>query len=150
MKQESTENPSKVVQHESDCWIDVHNDDQLVSLGIRPANLTPKDPKMWTKTPNERKLLKELRHLNKSKMHFNSIPVKSIPVRGKLIIYLKKNSSYPNTTYSTTCWQHEIDNILSKYYKDTEDSKFGESLVMKYVFNNKTYKVNERPFWPGK
>lgn len=150
MKQKLNENPSKVVQHENDCWIDVHNDEQLVSLGIRPANLIPKDLKMWTKTSSERAILKSLRHSNKRRMHFNSIPPKFIPVRGKLVIYLKKNNTYPNTTYSTTCWQHEISSILSKYYQMDNTNKFEIPLVSKYSYNGKTYLANERPFWPGK
>ena len=127
----------------------MHNDTLMVELGIRPAMLSPRDKTVWTKTPNERRLLKSLRRSGKGRIHFHSVPEKSIPVRTKLIIQLVKNDKFPKTTYSTECWQHEIKNILLQYYKRNKKTGVNECLVSKYTYNGKTYAPNERPFWPG-
>ena len=112
MKKENIQSPSKASQRDEDRWVDVHNDTLMVELGIRPAMLSPRDKTVWTKTPNERRLLKSLRRSGKGRIHFHSVPEKSIPVRTKLIIQLVKNDKFPKTTYSTECWQHEIKNSL--------------------------------------
>lgn len=149
MKKENIQSPSKAPQRDEDRWVDVHNDALMVELGIRPAMLSPRDKTVWTKTPNERRLLKSLRRSGKGRIHFHSVPEKSIPVRTKLIIQLIKNDKFPKTTYSTECWQHEIKNILLQYYKRNKKTGVNECLVSKYTYNGKTYAPNERPFWPG-
>lgn len=149
MKKENIQSPSKASQRDEDRWVDVHNDALMVELGIRPAMLSPRDKTVWTKTPNERRLLKSLRRSGKGRIHFHSVPEKSIPVRTKLIIQLVKNDKFPKTTYSTECWQHEIKNILLQYYKRNKKTGVNECLVSKYTYNGKTYAPNERPFWPG-
>ena len=149
MKKENIQSPSKAPQRDEDRWVDVHNDALMVELGIRPAMLSPRDKTVWTKTPNERRLLKSLRRSGKGRIHFHSVPEKSIPVRTKLIIQLVKNDKFPKTTYSTECWQHEIKNILLQYYKRNKKTGVNECLVSKYTYNGKTYTPNERPFWPG-
>lgn len=133
-------------QKEEDRWIDVHDDAVMNKMGLwRCPNVIPRDKSVWTKTPNERRLLKTFSHLCKGDMHFHSCPVKHIPVRAKLIIKLKKNKEYPKTTYSTECWQHEIPNILSSYRITVKG--VDQSAVTKYSFNGKTYAPNEVPFW---
>lgn len=149
MKKENIQSPSKAPQRDEDRWVDVHNDALMVELGIRPAMLSPRDKTVWTKTPNERRLLKSLRRSGKGRIHFHSVPEKSIPVRTKLVIQLVKNDKFPKTTYSTECWQHEIKNILLQYYKRNKKTGVNECLVSKYTYNGKTYAPNERPFWPG-
>lgn len=149
MKKENIQSPSKAPQRDEDRWVDVHNDALMVELGIRPTMLSPRDKTVWTKTPNERRLLKSLRRSGKGRIHFHSVPEKSIPVRTKLIIQLVKNDKFPKTTYSTECWQHEIKNILLQYYKRNKKTGVNECLVSKYTYNGKTYAPNERPFWPG-
>lgn len=132
-----------------DRYIDVHNDEVMNEMGLyRPSLQTPRDKSVWTKTPNERRLLRELRHSMKKDMHLHSIPVRYIPIRGKLVIQLKKNKKFTKSTYSTDCWQHEINDILLKYFWRNSKTKYPESLVLKYSFNGKTYQPNERPFWP--
>ena len=135
----------KVLDDSNEPKVDVRNDDQMVELGIRPPLLPARDENVWTKTSRDRKLLRKLKH-GRSHTHFGTIPIKCIPVRDRLIIYLKKNNVFPKTTYSTECWQHEIGDILMKYI---HISKSGNShnLVMKYEFNGKSYLPNERPFW---
>lgn len=147
MKQEKIKNPSKVIQREEDRWIDVHNDEVMREMGfLRPFNQAARDKSVWTKTPSERHLLSKFRWGTSRNMHLHSVPVKHIPIRAKLIIQLKKNKKYPKTTYSTECWQHEIDDILMKYCQSS--AGLAESLVAKYTFNGKTYGPKERPFWP--
>lgn len=139
MTKEYNKSPYKAPQGDSDPWIDVHNDELMVQLGIRPPHYVPNDSSVWSKTTHERNLLNSVRN-NSTRMYFHSVPSKYIPVKAKLIIYLKKNKKFPNTTYSRECYQHEIDSILLKYSD-------GGSLVSKYTFNGRTYKPNERPFW---
>lgn len=143
---ESIKNPSRTPQHED--RVNVHDDELMIKLGIRPPHVSPKDMSVWTKTPHEKKVLRSERRKHKETIHFHSVPRKSIPVRANLIIYLKKNKKFPNTTYSTECWQHEIGDILLNYYTSTKSGN-SESLVTKYVYNGRTYAPNERPFWPG-
>lgn len=122
-------------------WIDVHNDDLMVELGIRPPKATPRDSSVWTKTPKEKKAIKHLR--NKRKMHNGVASKKIIPVQDKLIIYLNKNKTFPNTVYSTICWQHDIPNVLEMF-----NIKSGNKpIVAKYYYNGKTYKFGEYPYW---
>lgn len=148
MKKEQIKSPTKAAQHEDDCWVNVHDEALMIELGIHPPKAAPRDPSVWTKTPKEKRLLATMRRIHKGEMHFNMAPVKSIPVRAKLIIQLKKNRRFPHTTYSTTCWQHQIDNILSRYYEKNRKTGCMESVVSKYVYNGRTYKPDERPFWP--
>lgn len=139
----------KALQGDENSWIDVYNDDLMIKLGMRSPNLQPKDPDVWTKTPSEKKMLKSLRRIHKGRIHFHSVPHKSIPVRAKLIIQLSKNNIFPYTTYSVECWQHEIGDILLNYCAKNSKTGYDECLVSKYIYNGKTYAPNERPFWPG-
>lgn len=140
MKQETIKSPSKAPLRDEDRWVDVHDDELMIELGIRPPHAIPRDKTVWTKTPSEKQALKVERCKHKGRIHFQNPPRKSIPVKDKLIIYLKKNKKFANTTYSTKCWQHEIGDILLNYCQD-------ECLVAKYFYNGKTYAPNERPFW---
>lgn len=143
MKKEVTKKQG--TQREEDRWVDVHDDAVMIKLGLRSPNVAPRDPSVWTKTPNERRILKTLRYSSKEDMHFHSSPTKLIPVRAKLIIQLKRNNKYPKTTYSTECWQHEIPSILAKYRITVNN--MDESAVAKYSYNGRTYAPTEVPFW---
>lgn len=150
MKNENLKSPSKAPQSSENSWVDVRDDELMVELGIRLPDLAPRDESVWTRTLYEKRILHSERCRHKERIHFHSKPRKSIPVKAKLIIQLKKNKKFPNTTYSTTCWQHEIGNILSMFTKKDHKTGYNECLVSKYVYNGKTYEPNERPFWPGK
>ncbi len=150
MKKKNNKSPVKAPQSEQDLWVNVHDDVQMINLGIQPPYLTPRDESVWTKTDHERNLLRTLRHSYKGDSHFHTLPVKPIPVRDKLIIQLKKNKQFSKTTYSMECWQYEIGELLSKYNTINRKTGLEESLVLKYSFNGKTYSVNERPYWFGK
>lgn len=127
-------------------WIDVHNDHVMRAMGLyRPFNITPRDPSVWTKTNKERKELRKMKHSHKEDMHFHAEPKKFIKVRDKLVIYLKKNKIFPNTTYSFECWQSSIPSILAKFVINKNHRT--ESIVLKYRWNGKTYNSSELPFW---
>ena len=150
MKKENIKSPkNKAIQDNSNHWIDVHNDDVMREMGfLRPFDQAPRDESVWRKTPNERRLLRNVKRSGKIKnIHFHSIPYKHIPVRAKLIIQLKKNRKYPNTTYSTECLMGDIPDILSQYQIINPKTKYVESAVDRYSFNGKVYAPNELPFW---
>lgn len=150
MKKENTKSPkNKAIQQEEDLWIDVHNDNVMREMGfLRPFNQAPRDESVWTKTPNERRLLRIAKNAcKKEDMHFYTVPRKFIPLQGKLIIYLRKNKVYPKTTYSMKCWQSDIQDILSKYTVKNHKLNITESAVDKYTWNGKTYYPGKLPFW---
>lgn len=123
-------------------WVDVHDDLLMQKMIGRPADLTPKDPKVWTKTAKEKQALKKVKYsFSKYNNHFHSVPKKSIPVEGKLIIFLKKNKQFDKTTYSVKCFQHDIPEILAQYKVNNYKKGISYSIVDKYVWNGKTYNV---------
>ena len=142
MKKENIKSPFKAAQDDRDSWVDVHNEALMIELGIHPRKATPRDPSVWTKSVQEKKILQTLRCAHKGKMHLGTYPYKSIPVQDKLIIQLKKNKQFSNTTYSIVCYMHQIGDILN-FFRDRQN----KLVVAKYTFNGKTYMPNERPFW---
>lgn len=145
MKKEINNKKSKKSVKEVE--VDVTNDDLMVSLGIRVPKCESRDKSVWTKTFNERRLLKTVKYSSGTIGHFYSIPQTKIPVRDKLIIYLKNNKKYPKTTYSIECWQHEIAEIIGNYRVFNKHSNLNENVVLKYVWNGRTYSVGTLPFW---
>lgn len=146
MKKEKTKSPSKAVQREDDCWINVHSDNEMMKYGVyRAGEYLGRDESVWKRTPHERRILKNITKPRKI-YPFNTKPHKIIPVRGKLIIMLNKNKKFSKPTYSIECWQHEIPDLLMKYYR-TDKNKKVISLVNKYSFLGRTYSPNELPFW---
>ena len=49
----------KKIINKSSSPVDVYNDYEMVSLGIRKPVFTPRDPSVWTKTLKEKKALKK-------------------------------------------------------------------------------------------
>ena len=146
------QSPDKAIQSREEGWVDIKNDELMVKFGLRQPVLEPRDESVWRKSPNEKRLLKVLRNSIKDKGRTSTIPMKSIPVRSKLIIYLENNNVYPNTTISTECWQHEIGEIISNYMivdrkNSKKDKTVYKNIVMKYSWNGKTYRNNQLPFW---
>ena len=147
MKKENIKSPFKATQDERNSWVDVHDAALMVELGIHPRPATPRDPSVWTKSEQEKRILRTLRCINKGDMHFNIPPHRSIPVQDKLIIQLRKNKQFPYTTYSIICGMHQIGDILNFFQQQDHQNKTVINLVAKYTFNGKTYKPDERPFW---
>lgn len=137
------------MRQEEDRWIDVHDDKVIQEMGLMRTNpVVPRDKTVWSKTSAERRNLQKAKDSEKKReMRFSTFPIKHVPIKDKLIIYLYKNSVYPKTTYSAVCWQHEIPFILSKYVKVNFKLNTATNLVAKYSFNGKTYSRNELPFW---
>lgn len=125
------ENSSKVSQKEENRWIDVHNDRVVNEMGLmRPLLREPRDISVWSKTPNEHRILRNVKYQNvHSNMHFGSVPTKRSTVTAKLIVYLKPNKTFPKSTYSFSCTDTSVNNILSKF----------ESAVSKYSYNGRIY-----------
>lgn len=136
-------------QKQEDTWVDVHDDKLMVELKFRKPLVEQRDMSVWSKTDTEKNLLKKFRRSYKGNKHFNSIPKKISQFKSKLIIQLKRNKVFSNSTYSQECYWHDIPSILNKYYAENKKTKKSENLVIKYVFNNITYKPNERPAYPG-
>lgn len=123
-------------------WVDVHNDELMVMLGIRCPNLQPRDPSVWTKTPREKKELKKMRLRHKHiKLTGGVCPIKSIPVMSKLIVQII-GKNVPKTTFSYECLQSDIPRILCQHVNEK-----GESIVRYYKWNGKEYSPKTLPFW---
>lgn len=136
----------EVTKQKESTWIDVHDDNVMREMGfLRPFLQTPRDKSVWTKTPQEHRAIKKVKY--SSDMHFHSIPTKIINVPGKLIIQLKKNKSFPKTTYSIECIQSDIPRIVSKFVVKNNKLKTFENIISKYTWNGKTYQYGELPFW---
>lgn len=117
-------------------WIDVHDDELMVNLGIR---LPKYENVVWDKTAKEKKEIKHRRSKFEDP-HFRSYKRVSTPVVADLIIYLKKNDKFPNTTYSDKCELSKVRNILNFY-------KSNKAEILKYCYNGKTYMPEEDPFY---
>ena len=147
MKEENVKSPIKAARGDADHWVDVYDEALMVELDIHSRPVTPRDPSVWTKSKQEKKVLRTLRCTYKSKMHLGASPRKVIPVRAKLIVQLKKNKQFPHTTYSTICGMHQIGDVLNFFHQWDHQNKMMVNVVAKYTFNGKTYTPNERPFW---
>lgn len=133
-------------KQDEDRWVDVHNDQVMREMGLlRTLSLEPRDKDVWTKTSYERKMLRKYKCSQKDG-HFHSSPKKFIPVYGKLIVTLLKNNTFPKTTYSIKCWQHQIPEMLAKFWYSKNG--YTASLVAKYSWNGRTYRsTKDLPFW---
>lgn len=131
-------------------WIDVHDDDVCREMGIiRPFNQSPRDPSVWSKTPNERRILRNTIAMCGGKIkgwHCPAFPQRESSVRAKMVVQLKKNKVFDKTTYSTTVGNMEIDNVLSQFIVWNPRIQKNESLVKSYTFNGRPYNVTERPW----
>lgn len=130
-------------------WIDVHDDDVMREHGLwRPYDQSPRDPSVWRKTPNERRLLRQaMASQGKIKgWHCGSCGKRNPLVRAKLIVQLKKNKIFPKTTYSFNCFNTAVNEILSRFTVNNPKTDTAETLVAKYSYNGMPYQANERPW----
>lgn len=138
--------------------VNVYNDAEMVSLGIRLPKLTSRDSSVWSKTLSEKERLRDVRKSFKTKFVSGyKTSNKSIPVYSKLIVYIKPSDNFTifdkktgktfnQTVFSHKCKQSDIPVLLSKYKE--KDPNFGDySLVIKYSWNGKTYSPKDLPFW---
>lgn len=136
-------------------WVDVHNHALMVYLGMRQPLYEGRDPKVWTKTKEEKKLLKQL------KARCTTILPKGWPGEAprsrffsKLIVRVRpsnkfkfkdKHGNEQKKTYfahKNVC-ESDIPNILAKYYVWKDKAR--QTLVISYEWNGKTYAANELP-----
>lgn len=123
--------------------VNVYNDDEMRKAGFfRPYNQHHCD---FRKTNKEKKALKNVKYKTPEIDGHLHLPVKPhTGIRVKIIVQLRKNKTFPHTTYSRIGNYNDIDTILNKYVS----SKTGKCLVEKYKYNNRWYSVEERPYNP--
>lgn len=148
----------KVVEKQvKDEKVNVYNDEEMVSLGIRNPKVSPRDPNVWTKTLEEKAKARVARNTIKACFSSNISKNKYVPFYGDLIVYIKPSSKYytvdaksgkkfNKTTFSHKCNQSDIPFILSKYFELDPRINLRISLVVKYSWNGKTYSPRELPF----
>ena len=142
-------------QIEDDIWVDVHDHDLMVELGLRNPFYKGRDPKVWSKTAAEKKLLKQLKYrcttiLPKGwpgspvRSHFFSDLIVRIRPSNKFKFKDKHGNEQKKTYFShkNVC-ESDIPNILAKYYVWKDKAR--QTLVISYVWNGKTYLSNELP-----
>lgn len=148
----------KVVEKQTkDEKVNVYDDVEMVSLGIRKPVLTPRDPSVWTKTLSEKAAVRVHRNKKYNFVTKWGYRQKSIPVYSKLIVTIKPSARFTmvnkkgervnKTTYSFNCGQSDIPRILSKFVEIDKASKITYPLVKSYYWNGKTYKPSQLPFW---
>lgn len=126
--------------------VNIHNDKEMVSLGLRLKPLSGRDPEVWTKSAKEKR---ELRKRRRSGLISGgwSIPLYSIDVPGKLVVYLKGFprvskekwlDSQPHSTRSYKCVLSDVEGILAARKKEG-------LTVVKYEWNGRTYSNREVP-----
>lgn len=145
--------------------VDVHNDAEMVAIGIRVPLATPIDESVWTKTDAEKKELAKKRAVLKHYFdHTKGVSTArkwSIPLRDKLIITIRNHPKFRKikknkkgeivtnykTTFSHVCGQSEIKDVLKMFEVYDKQTKSKISLVEKYYWNGKEYAPNVLPAW---
>jgi hypothetical protein len=130
--------------------VNIYDLQEMIALGYRNP-LTPRDQTVWTKTPYEKRLIKQAKHRYKNYEFATSWGFKkpAIPCKAKLIIQIYKNPGFlkkngynkEHLTFSYVCGQSEIPYILSKFMEGDK------SLIRWYKYNDKYYKASELPFY---
>ena len=145
--------------------VDVHNDAEMVAIGIRVPLATPVDESVWTKTDTEKKELAKkravLKHYFDHTKGVSTAKKWSIPLRDKLIITIRNHPKFRKikknkkgeivtnykTTFSHVCGQSEIKDVLKMFEVYDKQTKSKISLVEKYYWNGKEYAPNVLPAW---
>lgn len=136
-------------------WVDVHNHELMVFLGMRQPLYRGRDSRVWTKTKEERKLLEQLKArcttilptgwpYTEPRSHFYSDLIVRIRPSNKFKFKDKHGNEQKKTYFShkNVCLS-DIRNILDKYYVWKDKAR--QTLVISYVWNGKTYAPNELP-----
>ena len=140
---------------DEDRWVDVHNHELMVFLGCRQPLADERDPKVWSKTAAERKLLKQLKGRcttilpngwpgEPSRSRFSFDLIVRVRPSNKFKFVDKHGNAQKKTYFShkNVC-ETDIPNILAKYYVWKDKAR--QSLVISYTWNGKTYSPNELP-----
>ena len=145
--------------------VDVHNDAEMVAIGIRVPLAKPVDESVWTKTDTEKKELAKkravLKHYFDHTKGVSTAKKWSIPLRDKLIITIRNHPKFRKikknkkgeivtnykTTFSHVCGQSEIKNVLKMFDVYDKQTKSKVNLVEKYYWNGKEYAPDVLPAW---
>ena len=145
--------------------VDVHNDAEMVAIGIRVPLAKPVDESVWTKTDAEKKELAKkravLKHYFDGTKGVSTAKKWSIPFRSKLIITIRNHPKFRKikknkkgeivtnykTTFSHVCGQSEIKNVLKIFDVYDKQTKSKVNLVEKYYWNGKEYAPDVLPAW---
>ena len=145
--------------------VDVHNDAEMVAIGIRVPLAKPVDESVWTKTDTEKKELAKkravLKHYFDHTKGVSTAKKWSIPLRDKLIITIRNHPKFRKikknkkgeivtnykTTFSHVCGQSEIKNVLKMFEVYDKQTKSKVNLVEKYYWNGKEYAPDVLPAW---
>lgn len=138
-----------------DPWIDVHDHDLMVSLGIQLPYYEGRDPSVWSKTKAEKEQLASMKARCSTVLprQWPYEPRRS-PIFANLIVRIRPSNKFKfidkhGNEQKKTYFSHknvclsDISSILDKYYvwKD----KMRKTLVISYTWNGKTYSPNELP-----
>lgn len=128
--------------------VDVTNDEMMVALGIRPKNLEPRDPLVWTKTTREKNRLKKVKNTMPTPPGGWSGPEKRSPFKSRLtvhiryqkpkgVIFASKRNKWGvrfRNTLTHICAPEDVEYILDKY-------KTESSTVVKAYYNGRQIAV---------
>lgn len=98
-------------KEEKEKKVNVNNDAEMVSLGIRPRMRTPRDSSVWSKTEKERAAWKKQRRFPAPNTRWAE-PQKPNKFIGCLIIHVK---GLDKTTYRHNCSEFDLVYLLNKY-----------------------------------
>lgn len=129
----------KSIKKQEEKPVNIYNVAEMMSLGLR-SNEFVRDPSVWTKSKKEKKAARKAAIIYKNRhpeedWHNPSHYEPYLPYTCKLIIYLSKNKIFDKNVYSIMCNPNRITDYLSRY----------QDYVIKYSYNGKMYKPNERP-----
>lgn len=140
---------------DEDRWIDVHDHDLMVSLGMQQPYYEGRDPSVWEKTPEEKAKLAFLKSRCTTILprQWPSTEKRS-PFSAKLIVRVRPSNKFKTidkhgNEHKKTYFSHknvclsDIPSILAKYY--VWKNKARQTLVISYTWNGKTYSYNELP-----
>lgn len=143
---EQKERKVRKEENRGELRINVHNDAEMVGLGLRPKPLTPRDPSIWSKTEQEKYELKLMKCTGTISTGW-AAPLYSVNFPGKLIVYLKGFpkvrkeeflNNQPHSVMSHKCKQSDIADILARYKKNG-------LTILKYAWNGRTYSADSLP-----
>lgn len=142
---------------DEDRWIDIHDDALMIGLGLRPDFYQGRSESVWSKTPEERKQLVQL------KARCTTIlpqgwpeSEKRYPLYADLIVRIRPSNKFQiydkksGHNQKKTTFSHkrinvvDIPKILEKYYVWKKDIG-RQSLVIFYIWNGKKYSPGEIP-----
>lgn len=147
---------AQVRADDEDRWIDVHNHDLMVGLGMRQPLYRGRSLSVWEKTPEERKQLEQLKARCTTILPRQWPYTKTRkPFYAKLIVKVRPTNKYKfvdkhGNTQKKTTFSHksvcvsDITSILSKYYVWKDKAR--QSIVISYNWNGKEYAPNELPY----